>query len=197
MRKKVYLYYEGVKYMDDSKIIEMYFARNNSAINETKSKYGKLLYSVSYNILNVREDAEECENDTYMEAWECIPPNNPQVLSAFLSRITRNLSLKKLQLQSAKKRGGNNLALPLDELASVIPDSTDGISQLELTEILNTFLRSLKVQERRVFICHYWYCDTIKNISRQFGFTQSKVKMMLSRTKAKLIDYLQKEGVFI
>lgn len=183
--------------MDDSKIIEMYFARDNSAINETKNKYGKLLYSVSYNILKVREDAEECENDTYMQAWDCIPPNNPQVLSAFLSRITRNLSFKKLQSQSTKKRGGNAQTLPLDELANTIPDSANQISQLELTEILNTFLRSLKVQERRVFICHYWYCDSIKDISRQFGFTQSKVKMMLSRTREKLIDYLKKEEVFI
>lgn len=183
--------------MDDNKIIELYFARDNSAIKETKNKYGKLLYSVSYNILKTREDAEECENDTYMSAWECIPPTKPQVLSAFLSRITRNLSFKKLKLQSAQKRGGGDTALPLDDLVGVIPDRKNSITQLELTEILNAFLRSLPARERQVFICHYWYCDTIKDISRQFGFTQSKVKMMLSRTRKKLLDHLEKEEVFV
>ncbi len=183
--------------MDDSRIIELYFERDKSAITQTKDKYGKLLYSVSYNILNVREDAEECENDTYMAAWECIPPNNPQVLSAFLSRITRNLSFKKLRQQTTQKRGGGNATLPLDELANSIPDSTNAITQLELTEILNAFLRSLPTRERQVFICHYWYCDSIKDISRQFGFTQSKVKMMLSRTRKKLLDHLESQEVFI
>lgn len=183
--------------MDDSRIIELYFARDNSAINETKTKYGKLLYSVSYNILKAREDAEECENDTYLAAWDSIPPNQPQILSAFLSRITRNLSFKKLRSQRAQKRGGNKTVLPLDELATVIPDSFNAISQLELTEILNAFLRALPTRERQVFICHYWYCDSIKDISRQFGFTQSKVKMMLSRTRQKLLVHLEKQEVYI
>lgn len=183
--------------MDDSRIIELYFARDNSAIKETKNKYGKLLYTVSYNILKTREDAEECENDTYLSAWDCIPPNNPQILSAFLSRITRNLSFKKLKSQTAQKRGGNSTALPIDELIDIIPDSHNEISQLELTEILNAFLRALPICERQVFICHYWYCDSIKDISRQFGFTQSKVKMMLSRTRQKLLDHLLKEEVYI
>ena len=183
--------------MNDSKIIELYFERDKSAIAETKTKYGKLLYSVAYNILNVREDAEECENDTYMAAWDSIPPNNPQVLSAFLSRITRNISFNKLKAHTAQKRGGTNTALPLDELANAIPDSANAITQLELTEILNAFLRGLPARERQVFICHYWYCDSIKDIARQFGFTQSKVKMMLSRTRKKLLDYLEKEEVYI
>ena len=183
--------------MDDSRIIELYFARDNSAITETKSKYGKLLYSVSYNILKTREDAEECENDTYLSAWNCIPPNNPQVLSAFLSRITRNLSFKKLKANTAQKRGGDSRTLPLDELIETIPDSTNALSQLELTEILNAFLCELPARERQVFICHYWYCDSIKDISRQFGFTQSKVMMMLSRTRQKMLDHLKKQEVFI
>lgn len=183
--------------MDDSRIIELYFARDNSAIKETKNKYGKLLYSVSYNILKTREDAEECESDTYLAAWDSIPPQQPQILSAFLSRITRNLSFKKLRTKNAQKRSGDNNALPLDELIATIPDKSDAISQMELTEILNAFLRSLPMRERQVFICHYWYCDSIKDISRQFGFTQSKVKMMLSRTRQKLLDHLEKEEVYI
>ncbi len=183
--------------MDDSKIIELYFERDNAAIRETKTKYSRLLYSVSYNILNVREDAEECENDTYMAAWDQIPPTKPQILSAFLSRITRNLSFKKLRQQTAQKRGGGNATLPLDELVNSIPDSANAISQLELTEILNTFLRELPTRERQVFICHYWYCDSIKDIARQFGFTQSKVKMMLSRTRTRLLAHLKKEEVYI
>ncbi len=183
--------------MDDNRIIELYFERDNSAIQETKSKYGRLLYSVSYNILRTREDAEECESDTYMAAWDQIPPTRPQVFSAFLSRITRNLSFKKLKSNTAQKRGGGIGTLPLDELIATIPDNTDAISQLELTEILNTFLRGLPACERQVFICHYWYCDSIKDIARQFGFTQSKVKMMLSRTRKKLLDHLRKQEVFI
>ena len=183
--------------MDDSKIIELYFARDNSAISETKAKYGKLLYSVSYNILQTREDAEECESDTYLAAWDRIPPTKPQVLSAFLSRITRNLSFKRLKSNTALKRGGGNGTLPLDELAAVIPDNSDQISQLELTEILNSFLRALPARERQVFICHYWYCDSIKDIARQFGYTQSKVKMMLSRTRQKLLTHLENQEVYI
>lgn len=183
--------------MDDSRIIELYFARDNSAISETKNKYGRLLYSVSYNILKTREDAEECESDTYLAAWDQIPPTKPQILSAFLSRIARNLSFKKLESQNAQKRGGGKSQLPLDELAAVIPDKHNAISQLELTEILNVFLRSLPTRERQVFICHYWYCDSVKDIARQFGFTQSKVKMMLLRTRKKLLDHLEKEEVYI
>lgn len=183
--------------MDDSKIIELYFERDKSAITQTKDKYGRLLYSVSYNILKIREDAEECENDTYMAAWEQIPPTKPQVLSAFLSRITRNISFKKLRSQTAQKRGGNNSQLPLDELADCIPAKTNAIDTLELTEILNAFLRELPTRDRQVFICYYWYCDSIKDISRQFGFTQSKVKMILSRTRAKLLNHLEAQEVYI
>ena len=183
--------------MDDSKIIELYFERDKSAITQTKDKYGRLLYSVSYNILKIREDAEECENDTYMAAWEKIPPTKPQVLSAFLSRITRNISFKKLSSKTAQKRGGNNSQLPLDELADCIPDKANAIATLELTEILNAFLRELPTRDRQVFICYYWYCDSIKDISRQFGFTQSKVKMILSRTRAKLLDHLEAQEVYI
>ncbi|MBQ6885731.1 MAG: sigma-70 family RNA polymerase sigma factor [Clostridia bacterium] len=183
--------------MDDSRIIELYFSRDNCAINETKVKYGKLLYSVSYNILQTHEDAEECENDTYLAAWDQIPPTKPQVLSAFLSRIARNLSFKKLKANTAQKRGGSSKALPVDELANLIPDNTNAISELEITEILNAFLRELPTRDRQVFICHYWYCDSIKDISRQFGFTQSKVKMILLRTRQKLLDHLEKQEVFI
>ena len=183
--------------MEDSKIIELYFSRDDNAITETKNKYGKLLYSVSYNILHTKEDAEECENDTYLAAWDQIPPHQPQVLSAFLSRITRNLSLKKLRHQTAQKRGGQNTTMPLDELNNLVADNCNQYSQLELTEILNTFLRSLPLRERQVFICHYWYCDSIKDIAHQFGYTKSKVKMMLSRTRKKLLDHLEQQEVFI
>ena len=183
--------------MDDKKIIELYFARDDLAITETKSKYGRLLYSISYNILKAKEDAEECENDTYISAWDSIPPNNPQVLAAFLSRITRNISFKRLKSQNAQKRGGGTTSLPLDELSNAIPDQCNAISQLELTEILNSFLRELSQRDRQIFICHYWYCDSIKDISRQFGFTQSKVKMILLRTRNKLLDHLTKEEVLV
>ena len=183
--------------MEDNRIIDLYFARDKSAISETKDKYGRLLYSVSYNIVRSNEDAEECENDTYLSAWDCIPPEYPQKLCAFLTRITRNLSIKKVRYNNAQKRGGDKITLSLDEITSFVPDPADTLTERELTQILNDFLRSLPVTERRVFLCRYWYCDSVKDISRQFGFTQSKVKMMLSRTRKKLAEHLEKQEVLI
>ena len=183
--------------MDDEKILALYFSRDENAILQTKIKYGKYCRAAAYRILRDIEDAEECESDTYMAAWDQIPPTKPQVLSAFLSRITRNLSFKKLRANTAQKRGGGNQALPIDELANLIPDNTNAIAELEITEILNAFLRELPTRDRQVFLCHYWYCDSIKDISRQFGFTQSKVKMILSRTRQKLLDHLEQQEVFI
>ena len=183
--------------MEDEKIVELYLERNETAIEKTSEKYGKRLRSLSKGIVKDAETAEECENDTYMAAWDQIPPTKPQVFSAFLSRITRNLSFKKLRANTAQKRGGGNQSLPIDELANLIPDNTNAISELEITEILNAFLRELPTRDRQVFLCHYWYCDSIKDISRQFGFTQSKVKMILLRTRQKLLDRLEQQEVFL
>lgn len=186
--------------MVDEKILELFWDRNEQAIMETQLKYGKYCYMIAYHILRDFEDAKECENDTYFSAWNVIPPQKPMKLQAFLGKITRNLSLKKIRGKTAEKRGGGEATLSLDELCDCISDSHDFQENLqaeELAEILNAFLRNLPQTERRIFLCRYWYCDSITEICKQFGFGQSKVKMTLSRTRQKLLKYLEKEGVFL
>ena len=182
--------------MDDGKIIALYFERDESAVRETQSKYGKYLYSIAYNILESKEDAEECVNDTYLSAWNAIPPQKPKILSSYLAKIARNAALKRKRLQIADKRGGREACVPIDELAEFIPDTaTFSVTETELSSLLSDFLRSLPDTERRVFILRYWYNDPIVDICQKFGFKESRVKMMLKRTREKLFDYLTKEGV--
>lgn len=183
--------------MKDQAIIALFFDRREDAISETKAKYGEYLFSLSYHILKNREDAEECENDTYLAAWEKIPPARPKILSAFLAKITRNISLNKLREQNTQKRGGKTITLPLSELVDSIPDS-DALSAMQpeaLADSLNAFLKTLSSTERRVFILHYWYSESIEEIANKYGFGKSKVKMMLKRTRDKLQNHLQKEGI--
>lgn len=186
--------------MEDKDIVELYWKRDEQAIKETKIMYGRYCHSIAYNILHNNEDAEECVNDTYMGAWNSMPPHKPELLSAFLGRITRNISLKKWRAGTADKRGGGEMALTLDELQECVPASNDVHESIEvkaLANIIDTFLRSIPENERRVFICRYWYMDSIADICEQFGFGQSKVKMMLLRTREKLLKELVKEGVIL
>ena len=186
--------------MDDNSIIELYFARDEQAISETKNKYGKYCLKIAYNVLGNSEDAEECENDTYLGVWNAIPPSRPQIFSAFIGRIARNISLKMLRAKTADKRRSSEAVISLDELGECIPDGqgfADSLEEGELAEIINSFLGSLNATERRVFVCRYWYCDSITDICKQFGFGQSKVKMMLLRTREKLSAYLNERGVLI
>lgn len=186
--------------MEDQKIVELYWQRDNNAIQETKNKYGNFLFKIAQNILKNKQDAEECENDTYLAAWDAMPPNKPQWLSAFLGKITRNLSFKKLRAANTQKRGKNNTPFPLDELYDTISIShafEKDIEASELADALNSFLDSLKIDERRIFICRYWYCDSISDIAQQFGFSQSKVKMTLLRIRQKLLEHLNKEEIYI
>lgn len=185
--------------MDDEKIIALFFERDDKAIQETQAKYGRLCYSVAINILGVHEDAEECVNDAYLGVWNSIPPNRPSSFSAFLLKTTRNLSLKRLRFRTAEKRGGGQATLSFDELAECIPDSFDIEKELEaseLTALINAFLRALPQTERRIFICRYWYCDSVADISKSFGFGEGKVKMILMRTRNKLRDLLSEREVF-
>ena len=186
--------------MDDNRIIELYFARDEQAITETRDKYGKYCRKIAFNILSNREDAEECENDTYLGVWNAVPPTRPKVFSAFIGRITRNISLKKLRAKTADKRRSNESIISLDELGECIPDGqsfADSLEEGELAEIINSFLGTLNATERRVFVCRYWYCDSISDICDRFGFGQSKVKMMLMRTRERLLTYLKERGVFV
>ncbi len=183
--------------MDDDRIIELYWKRSENAISETATKYGSYLNSISYNILVNREDAQECVNDTYHDAWNSMPPHRPSILSTFLGKITRRISIVRWRRLNAEKRGGGELTLALDELEDCVSGSgsvEDEIKRRELAKLFNDFLNTLPVTERRVFLCRYWYMDSIQSIAQQFGFSQSKVASMLNRTRGKLRAQLVKEG---
>ena len=183
--------------MDDKQILDLYFARKEQAIAETAKKYGKYCFSIARNILGNIPDAEETVNDTYIGAWNSIPPHRPCMLSTYLGKITRRLALKRWTANRAQKRGGGEVALALEELAGCIPSDFDVESRMEAAELaqtLNNFVRNLPLPERNVFLCRYWYLDSIEVIARRFDFSQSKVKSMLSRTRKKLYAHLQKEG---
>lgn len=191
---------QGRGTMEDKEIIDLYLAREEAAISATAEKYGNYCYTVAYNILYNKEDAEESVNDTYLGAWNSIPPHKPEVLSSFLGKITRYVSLKRHRDKHAQKRGGGELSLAYEELADCIPASHDIVADLEAKEIaryINDFLSVLPATERHIFICRYWYFDSIASISRQFGFRETKVKSMLFRTRTKLRNKLLKEGVMI
>ena len=183
--------------MDDKQIVALYFARSEQAIAETARKYGKYCFSIARNILQNHSDAEETVNDTYIGAWNSIPPHRPAILSTYLGKITRRQALKRWAANRTLKRGGGEMSLALEELAGCIPSDFDVESRIEaeeLTRILNSFVRNLPQTERNVFLCRYWYLDSVEAIARQQNFSQSKVKSMLSRTRKKLYAHLQKEG---
>ena len=184
--------------MEDSKIIELYWNRDESAIAQTKEKYEAYCFSIARNILHNQEDAEETVNDTYLATWNAIPPHHPLILSTFIGKICRNLSLNRWRSLSAEKRGGGQIAVSIDELEECIPDERNLRESLEaeiIAESINDFLAELKESERKVFVCRYWYFDSIDVIAKRFGFTESKTKMMLKRTRDRLRDYLIKEGL--
>ena len=185
--------------MDGERIIDLYWQRKEAAITETKAKYGRRCYAIAYNILHDRSDAEECENDTYLDAWESMPPHKPTALSAFLGAITRRISLDKWRRKTAQKRGGE-FTVSLEELEACIPDGKgidEQLSTENLAETINAFLYTLPETECDVFLRRYWHFDSIGSICTRYGFGQSKVKMMLLRTREKLQTHLEKEGFFV
>ncbi len=183
--------------MDDERIVALYWSREETAIKETASKYGSYLHSISYGILANREDAQECVNDTYSDAWNTMPPHRPSILSTFLGKITRRISIDRWRKRSAEKRGGGELPLALEELEDCVSGEgsvEDEVIRRELIKRFNDFLDTLPATERRMFLCRYWYLDSIETIAQQFGFSQSKVASMLRRTRLKLRTLLEKEG---
>ena len=164
--------------MEDQKIIALYIQRAETAISETKNKYSRLLLSISYGILKIMADAEECENDTYLKTWNAIPPKQPENLPAFLSKIVRNLSLDRYDSLHAEKRGGGEVPVVLEELS----------------ELMDSFLHTLKPESRNIFMRRYWFMDSVSEIAEESGFGLSKVKMSLSRTREQLKLFLEQEG---
>ena len=184
--------------MDDAQIVDLYFDRNEQAIGETAAKYGNYCFSIAFNILAHRGDAEETVNDTYLGAWRSIPPHRPVRLSTYLGKITRRLALGTWKTDHAQKRGGGETALALEELGECLahPDTPQQNLELkELTKLLNSFIKSLPETEQRIFVCRYWHVYPVKIIAQEFGFSESKVKSMLSRTRIKLKNHLEKEGI--
>ena len=183
--------------MEDSRIVDLYWQRDESAISETATKYGKYLHSISYQILADMDDADECVNDTYHAAWQAMPPHRPSVLSTFLGKITRRISIDLWRKNNADKRGKGEVFLALEELEECISGNDnveDEVERQELQKKLNVFLKHLPDTERRVFMCRYWYMDSISDIVKQFGYSESKIKSMLYRTRKKLRTMLEKEG---
>lgn len=186
--------------MEDNKIIDLYWERNENAIVQTQLKYGRLLSSISRKILKYEEDVEECVNDTYLGAWNAMPPARPAVLPAFLGKITRNLSLKKYRSSTALKRGQGDVPVVYEELEECLSDTKsidENLMAQELAETINEFLRGLKKETRQIFVCRYWYFDSVSDIAERFGFSESKVKMTLKRTRDELKNVLAKEDIWV
>lgn len=190
--------------MDDAKIIDLYWKRDEQAIVRTDKKYGVYCKAIARNIVANPSDIDECINDTWMGAWNAMPSERPTALKAFIGKICRNTSLKRWRTMSAQKRGGGEVALSLDELTECVAGDSnaerDALDKLEferLVRVVDSFLSSLSSEARRIFVCRYWYFDSLSSIAERFGFTESKVKMTLKRTRDALAVCLQQEGVIL
>ena len=183
--------------MDDQSIVALFWERSEQAIAETDRKYGDYCYSIAYHALANNEDAEESVSDTYMAAWNQLPPHRPSVLATFLGKITRRISINRWKAKSTAKRGGGQITLALEELDSCVDGTQDleaSSDARELSACLNRFLDSLPKAERDIFLRRYWFFDPIAAIAESYGFTQSKVTSMLHRMRGKLRKQLEKEG---
>lgn len=182
--------------MDDKQIIELYWARDEEAIRQTEASYGRRLHGLSDRIVCNREDAQECVSDTYLKAWNTIPPQWPNYFFAYLAKICRRLSLDRLDWNNAIKRRADIVSLTA-EMEQCIPDcSRDGEPEgAQIGELLNRFLASLPQESRRVFLRRYWFTDSVAEIAQRYGIGESKVKTQLHRTRKKLRTFLEKEGI--
>lgn len=189
---------KGVNDLDDKMIVEMYFARDEEAIRLTAEKYGRLCHRIAYNILGNNEDSEECVNDAYMGVWNAIPPTRPNNFMAFVSRITRNLSLKRFESLMRQKRSPA-MSVSLSELEEILSDGSIDADMTDerLGELISSFLRGEREEVRNVFIRKYYFFDSTREIARRFAFSEGKVKSMLYHTRNKLRDYLTTEGIEI
>ncbi len=184
--------------MTDTELIEMLFQRDETAIYEIKALYGAYISSIAYNILRSLEDSEECLNDTLVSVWQNIPPSRPNDLKSYLAGLARNNAISIWRKQHAQKRGSGHIELLLEELsdaAASSKDLEDIEDNLTLKSAFNEFLGTLSEEQRRVFLRRYWYMNTIDEIAKKLGITQSKVKVTLHRARAKLKKLLEREGL--
>ena len=186
--------------MDDSKIIDLYWARSQQAIAESERKYGAYCRTIARNILSRAEDAEECVNDTWLHAWNAIPPQRPSLLQAFFGKLTRNLSLDRWRRDRAEKRGGGQADLALEELEDCLCARDRVEEELDASQtagLISAFVRSLPQRDRLLFVRRYWYLDDIQTLARRMGMGQSQVKSRLHRIRQRLKAELEKEGVAV
>lgn len=185
--------------MEDSAIVELYWQRKEQAITESDLKYGGYCRNIARNICCCNEDAEECINDTWMSAWNQMPDKRPKNLGGFLSTICRNFAINRKRSLSRQKRGGNRLEMALSELESCIPAPKSVEEEYELSELMNaidSFCITLRIDDRRIFIARYWFIASNAEIAKKLGFSEGKVRTSLYRTRLRLRDYLEKEGLF-
>ena len=183
--------------MEDEAIVRLYWQRDEGAIRETRDKYGNYLGKIAWQILANREDCEESVSDTYLRAWDSMPPQKPSLLSAYLGGITRRLAIDLYRRKTRQKRGGSEYALSLSELEDCLSggDATGEEVDLRLlAEAMERYLRGLSPDARTVFLGRYWFADPLREIAVCHGFTEGKVKSLLYRTRQGLRDYLEKEG---
>lgn len=180
--------------MEDNQIIELFFQRDETALTHTRERYGSRLQALAFRILGNREDAEECENDTYWRAWNSIPPQRPQFLAAYLAKICRNLALHLLEKSNADKRTATVIELT-SELSECLPDhrSQDETDEREWGERMSRFLQTVSQENRTIFIRRYFLSESVSVIAQTLHISESKVKSSLFRTRKKLRDYLSKE----
>ena len=183
--------------MQDHEIIALYWKRDEAALEATAEKYGSRLRSLAYAVIKDRQTAEECENDTYMEAWNCIPPHRPEdYFYAFLARITRHLALNCCRDRERLKRNTHivQIGAELDQCLPAVDNTENYIDELVLCTSLNRFLATLSSEKRNIFLRRYWYMDSITEIAERYSLSESNVKTTLFRTRKKLRGYLTQEG---
>ena len=183
--------------MDDIEIIGLFFKRDEKALNEVSRKYGSFCGRIAHNILKKYEEAEQCVNDTYMRAWESIPPNEPPVLGAFLARITKNLALSRAAYFNAEKRGGGDATLSFDELDEFVSGEYSAEAEAEQNELIaqiDLFLERLPAKQRQIFVARYWGYYKLSELAERFGMSESGISISLERTRGKLKKHLEKGG---
>ena len=186
--------------MDDTQIVALYWARDEAALAESEQKYGGYCRAIALGILESREDAAECVNDTWLRAWEAMPPRRPSRLDTFLGKLTRNLSLDRWRALRAQKRGGGEYMAALEELGECVPPSPgadQAVLDRELEALVNRFLGGLPARDCNVFLRRYWYVEPLEVIAARYGLKENTVKTILRRTREKLRVYLEKEGIVI
>ena len=180
--------------MEDLQIIELYWNRDETAIKESQVKYGSYCSSIAYHILHSAEDAEECVNDTWLRAWNAMPPAKPNRLGIFFGKITRNLAIDQYRKERSEKYGGGQAALCLDELEECIGENHSIEDRIALAELLNHFLKELPQNKREVFLLRYWYLMPVSEIGKRCGISEGAVKKTLQRLRENLKAYLETEG---